>query len=105
MGTLHAIRRTELMTFPHRLHVMFAFGVGLVATTALIPFFGFHFQLMLLNQTTLEFLKRRDSEMDPKNGSLGTQKKESYSRGSAIENYSEVCGPPSFLVRSIIESI
>lgn len=100
---LDVVRRTgPAMGFPHRLHVMVVFVLAFLVSMGLLPFFCFHFQLILMNQTTLEFMKRRSIVAELKNGAKPV-KIENYSRGSAVENYSEVCGPPSYCVRLCIE--
>lgn len=74
------------MSFAHRFHVASACFIAFMAQASVGPFFLFHLQLILMNETTLEFMSRRSR-------GRGKAAVESYSRG-ALENFAEVCGAP-----------
>lgn len=89
------IGTAELLTFPHRLHVSAVFLVAAIFAGLLGGFLYFHLQLVSVNETTLEFMKRRAGKIQK------GEEEGAYSRGP-LENYISVCGqPPYFLRRSI----
>jgi len=92
------IGTTEVLTFPHRLHLLAVFLVAAVFFGLLGGFIYFHLQLVAVNETTLEFMKRRAGK---KKTGEKAEEEGAYSRGP-LENYISVCGtPPHFLRRSI----
>jgi len=81
-------------TFARRVHVVAAFGLCMFLQSGMIPFLLFHIQLILWNQTTLEFIGGR-------RGHGRHEEPASHSRG-AMENFIEVCGaPPIFCERHV----
>lgn len=96
---LHPVGTNPPLTFPHRVHVISVFLVGAIFCGLLGGFLYFHLQLVSVNETTLEFMKRRAGKV--KKG----EEEGVYSLGP-LENYISVCGqPPSFLRRSIEVSL
>jgi len=61
-----AIRGTNGRTLANRVHVIVVFAVALIADSMLAPFFYFHMQLIVVNETTLENMKKRDKQMKDK---------------------------------------
>jgi len=88
------------MTFPRQLHIVAAAAVAVFVCFVLGPFFFFHLQLLIMNQTTLEFMARRSSQRQGK----GTNHLVSYNRG-LLENFSEVCGAPPRWCRRPLEEL
>lgn len=94
----NVLYQSSSLTVARRVHVAASFLVALAAECLLFPFFLFHLQLVLVNETTLEQLARRSRRH--KFG--GSAVDGSHSRG-AVENWSEVCGAPPATCRSCIE--
>lgn len=61
---LGALRSYPGQTLAHRVHVITVFAVALIADSMLAPFFYFHMQLVIVNETTLENMKTRSQKMD-----------------------------------------
>jgi hypothetical protein len=60
---LASLRNTAQQTLANRIHVITTFAVALIACSALAPFFYFHMQLVVVNETTLENMKSRSERM------------------------------------------
>jgi len=90
---------TQPVTTAHRVRIIVAFMVALFAECSLAPFFVFHLQLILMNETTLEFLTKRSRRLRRRAAAEGDSLENDYSRG-VMENFTEVCGaPPAVLQR------
>jgi len=63
---LSALRHHPGDTLAHRIHIITSFAVALIADSMLAPFFYFHMQLVIVNETTLENMKTRSQRMDAK---------------------------------------
>lgn len=61
-----AIRGLNGVTLAHRVHVIVVFAVALIAVSMLGPFFYFHMQLIVINETTLENMKKREKHQKDK---------------------------------------
>mmetsp|Transcript_11320 Transcript_11320/g.25336 ORF Transcript_11320/g.25336 Transcript_11320/m.25336 type:complete len:445 (+) Transcript_11320:127-1461(+) len=98
------VSRRSKATFAHEIHVMAAFAGALISASVLSPFFLFHMQLIVLNETTLEHMKNRMARLQqsrtPAHRGVGI----SYSRG-ALDNFSDVCGSPPFWCRRHVEDL
>lgn len=98
------------MTFAHRVHIVAAFGVGAIFACTIGSFFFFHMYLLVMNETTLEHMKRRSAMAAARAAAKAAGASSSalplkivyadanamppnFSRG-AYENVEEVCGPP-----------
>lgn len=87
--------------------VLVGFAIAVLATVMLGPFFWYHSQCVLRNETTLERMKRDQVESPLKRGKFNSKAEPaealvSYSR-SPLENYSEVFGMPPVWSRAAIE--
>jgi palmitoyltransferase len=56
---LHSLKAHPSQTLANRIHVITTFAVALIADSMLAPFFYFHMQLVIVNETTLENMKSR----------------------------------------------
>jgi len=83
-----AVYWSRPMTFAHRVHVVSSFLLALLVQGSVGPFLIFHLQLILMNETTLEYIARRSK----KKGKMASQEN-AYSRG-VLENFAEACGAP-----------
>lgn len=140
---LSALRNAPQQTLAHRVHVISTFAVALIANSMLSPFFYFHMQLVIINETTLENMKGRNFRMEQRMKQKQLQRslekaekagdsqkaeeikaesqaqaakddaqrkhlaeeKLRYSRGSFIENFSEVFGAPPAAWRKRVEAV
>mmetsp|Transcript_96489 Transcript_96489/g.191175 ORF Transcript_96489/g.191175 Transcript_96489/m.191175 type:complete len:428 (+) Transcript_96489:97-1380(+) len=105
-----------MLTFARRLHVGLCFLVAVIFTCLLGPFFYLHFQLLLINQTTLEQSRIRERIQTRKNSSIANAKSVSNDSNNrcnaercgsnnrgAIENFADVCGAPPAKCRHCLE--
>jgi len=60
---LTSLRNSANQTLANRIHVITSFAVALIACSALAPFFYYHMQLVVVNETTLENMKSRSERM------------------------------------------
>jgi len=60
---LTSLRSSAHQTLANRIHVITTFAVALISGSALAPFFYFHMQLVVVNETTLENMKSRSEHM------------------------------------------
>jgi len=113
---LHVIRPgTEpILTFARRLHVGLSFLVALIFMCLLGSFFYFHFQLLLINQTTIEQYRTREGKQRRKTNAAGNTESLSVNNrgnaegcvsnnGGALENFADVCGAPPAQCRHCLE--
>merc|ERR1719502_92061 len=61
-----SLRAHPGQTLANRVHVITVFAVALIADSMLAPFFYFHMQLVIVNETTLENMKSRNQKMEHK---------------------------------------
>jgi len=102
-----------MLTFAQRLHVGLTFLVALVFMCLLGPFFYFHFQLVLINQTTLEQSRIQGKQRRKPTATGHTESLIVHNRGNAegcvrnnggaIENFADVCGAPPAQCRHCLE--
>jgi len=103
------------LPFAQRLHIGLAFLVAIIFMCLLGPFFYLHFQLVLINQTSLEQMRIRDGKQRKKNTATGELHNSSFPRGNAqncssnnrgaMENFADVCGAPPAYCRRCLERI
>jgi len=63
---LVSLRGGPHQTLANRIHVITTFAVALIADSMLSPFFYYHMQLVIVNETTLENMKSRNQRMEHK---------------------------------------
>jgi len=84
---LGALRSHPGQTLANRVHVITVFAVALIVDSMLAPFFYFHMQLVIVNETTLENMKSRNQKTDHimKQKQLEFQKKQAEKAGDSAK--------------------
>jgi len=100
-----ALRNVGDPTRAHQVHVTAAFMVALIAELLLGPFCFFHWQLVLMNRTTLEHMKMRSRRLAYQKGLTRDRvSEEGYSRG-LMENFAFIFGEPPSWGRCYLQRI